>query len=51
MEEVILWGISYDKKDFDFVFIATAKIRYTIEYQYYFVSFLVHYGAHLKDIG
>ena len=25
MEEVILWGISYDKKDFDFVFIATAK--------------------------
>ena len=22
MEEVILWDISYDKKDFDFVFIA-----------------------------
>lgn len=25
MEEVILWGISYDKNDFALVFIATSK--------------------------
>ena len=35
MEEVILWGISYDKNNFDFVFIATAILLD----QYYFVSF------------